>query len=65
MDDNADLRPHGGKYGLERDDIRRYEMICYHIGRVLPGFDRFDIQESYGKVLLRLFARRQSCCCST
>ena len=62
VDDNADLRPHGGNlaavlYGLERDDIRRYEMICYHIGRVLSGFDRFDIHESYGKVLLRWKAK--------
>ena len=34
MDDNADLRPHGGNlaavlYGLERDDIRRYEMKTF------------------------------------
>ena len=38
---------------LERRDRRRYELICDHIGRVLPGFDRFDLQEVRGKVALR------------
>ena len=42
---------------LEYEDIRRYEMICRQIGRILPGFDRFDIQESYGKVALRWKAK--------
>ena len=42
---------------LEREDIRRYEMVCRQIGRILPGFDRFDIQESYGKVALRWKAK--------
>ena len=32
-------------------------MICRHVGRVLPGFDRFQIEESYGKVFLRWKAR--------
>ena len=52
------LRSHGGNPGavllrLEQEDIRRFEMICYHIGRVLPVFDRFEIEETYGTVLLR------------
>ena len=38
---------------LEREQVRRYERICRHIGRVLPGFDRFQIEEQYGKVALR------------
>ena len=42
---------------LEREDIKRYELICQHISRVLPVFDRFQIEESYGKVLLRWKAK--------
>ena len=42
---------------LEREDIRRYEVICRHIGRILPGFDRFVLEESYGKVMLRWQAK--------
>ena len=38
---------------LEREDRLRYELICNHIGRVLPGFDRFDLQEGQGKIALR------------
>ena len=52
------LLPDGGNlaavlYRLERDDVRRYDYICRQIQRVLPAFDRFDLEESYGKVLLR------------
>lgn len=58
VEDNNYLRNHGGNlaavlYRLEREDVRRYEVICRHIGRILPGFDRFVLEESYGKVLLR------------
>lgn len=61
-EDNARLRGNGSNlsailYRLEREDTRRYELICRHIARVLPGFDRFDIQESYGKTLLRWRAK--------
>ena len=61
-EDNNYLRSHGGNLAaillrLEREDIRRFEMICRHVGRVLPGFDRFQIEESYGKVFLRWKAR--------
>lgn len=42
---------------LERENIKRYERICQHIGRVLPLFDRFQVEESYGKVLLRWKAK--------
>ena len=60
--DNAQLRSHGGNLGavllrLEREDIRRFEMICYHIGRVLPVFDRFEMDETNGTVRLRWKAR--------
>lgn len=60
--DNNQLLSHGGNlaailYRLEREDIRRFDRICQHIGRILPDFDRFMIEESYGKVLLRWKAR--------
>lgn len=56
--DNGQLRSHGGNlaavlYRLEQEDFRRYEYICKQIGRILPGFDRFDLAERYGKVILR------------
>ena len=61
-EDNNYLRSDGGNlaavlYRLEREDIRRYKVICRHIGRILPGFDRFVLEESYGKVLLRWQAK--------
>ena len=60
--DNSYLRSDGGNLAavllrLEREDIRRFEAICRHVGRVLPLFDRFHIEESYGKVMLRWRAR--------
>ena len=42
---------------LEREDVRRFETICDHIRRVLPVFDRFQIEEDYGSVLLRWKAK--------
>ena len=61
-EDNNQLRSHGGNlaailHRLEQEDIRRYETICSHIGRVLPVFDRFAIEPSYGKVSLRWKAK--------
>ena len=57
-EDNLRLRSHGGNlaavlYRLEREDRPRFDLICRHVARILPGFDRFDIEESYGRVLLR------------
>lgn len=62
VEDNNRLRTHGGNlaavlYRLEHEDIKRYELICETVSRVLPVFDRFHIEESYGKVLLRWKAR--------
>ncbi len=62
VEDNNHLRSHGGNlaavlHRLEQEDIKRFEMICQHIGRVLPVFDRFQIDESFGKVLLRWKAK--------
>ena len=61
-EDNATLRTHGGNlaavlHRLEQEDNRRFEHICQHIARVLPVFDRFEVEESYGRVLLRWKAR--------
>lgn len=42
---------------MEQENIKLYERICQHISRVLPVFDRFQIEESYGKVLLRWKAK--------
>ncbi len=58
LTDNSQLRSHGGNlaavlYRLEQQDIKRYELICRQIGRILPGFDRFAIEEEYGRVLLK------------
>ena len=61
-EDNYQLRSHGGNlaavlYWLEHNDVRRYEEICRQIGRILPGFDQFEIRESFGKVALRWKAK--------
>ena len=60
--ENNRLRSDGGNlaavlHQLEHSDVRRYEFICRQIGRILPGFDRFAIEESYGKVALRWKAK--------
>ena len=60
--DNNYLRSHGGNLAavllrLEREDFQRFERICRHIGRVLPVFDRFQIEESYGTASLRWKAK--------
>ncbi len=61
-EDNHYLRSDGGNLAsillrLERQHIRRFETICRHVGRVLPVFDRFQIEESYGKASLRWRAK--------
>ena len=60
--DNNYLRSHGGNlaailHRLEQEDIKRFNLICRHITRILPVFERFEIEESYGKVLLRWAAK--------
>lgn len=60
--DNNYMRSHGGNLAavllrLEREDLDRYELVCEQIGRVLPGFDRFELEESYGRVGLRWKAK--------
>ena len=58
VEDNNYLRTHGGNlaavlHRLEQEDVRRFEHISRHVRRVLPVFDRFQVDESYGKVSLR------------
>lgn len=58
VSDNNVLRNRGSNlaavlYRMEREDYRRYERICGYIGRILPGFARFDLEENQGKVALR------------
>ena len=62
LEDSNRLLSHGGNlaavlYRLERIDVRRYDYICRQIQRVVPNFDRFAIEESYGKVMLRWKAK--------
>ena len=62
VSDNHSLRTHGGNLAavllrLEREDVRRFESICRHVQRVLPVFDRFELEESDGKVALRWKAK--------
>lgn len=56
-DDNLRLRRHGGNlpallWRLEEEDPEVFQEICQQIRRVLPGFQRFEVDESYGKVSL-------------
>ena len=56
--ENHSLRSDGGNlapilHRLEREDLARYNLICRHIRRMLPVFERFVLNESYGKVYLR------------
>ena len=58
VEDNMYLRSHGGNLAavllrLEREDAQRLELICRHIRGALPVFDRFELAESHGKVMLR------------
>ena len=56
------LRSDGGNlaailYRLEDEYNSQFELICRHITRVLPIFERFYLEESYGKLLLRWKAK--------
>ena len=62
VSDCAQLRSHGGNLApvlmrLEREKFRLYDLICRQIGRMVPGFERFDLVEQYGKVALRWKAK--------
>ena len=56
--ESRQLRSDGGNlaavlYRLEQEDLKTYDGICHKIRRILPGFDRFVLEEDYGKVMLR------------
>lgn len=55
--DSIYLRSNGGNLApvllrLQREDIRRFELITKQIRRILPTFERFDIREAGGRALL-------------
>ena len=61
-EDSHRLLEHGGNLApilihLRQNDLRRYELICRHIRRVLPEFDGFELGVDYGKTLLRWRAK--------
>ena len=61
-EENNYLRSDGGNLAavllrIEQRNLRLFESICDYIRRVLPIFDRFQIKEDYGKVLLRWKAK--------
>ena len=39
-------------YWLRENDPKRYDLICKQISRILPAFDRFDLENRSGKVAL-------------
>ena len=56
-EDSAYLRSNGGNLAaillrLEREDVRRYDLINRQIQRILPTFERFDIPEVGGRAYL-------------
>lgn len=62
VEDNNSLRSDAGNlaavlHRLEQRDLKRFKLICHYIGRILPVFDRFIIEDSYGKVSLRWKAK--------
>ena len=62
VEDNNSLRSDAGNlasilYRLEQEDLGKFKLICHYVDRILPVFDRFAIEESYGKVSLRWKAK--------
>ena len=58
VEDNHRLLEHGGNLApvllrLRAHHPTKYELICRHIRRVLPEFDDFELEEAYGKTILR------------
>lgn len=58
LDDWMRFRSDGGNLAPVLRAVRhyapgRYEQICRHIGRVVPGFRRFDIVDTFGKTMVR------------
>ena len=60
--DSFRLWPNGGNlaavlHRMRQEDPRRYEHLRRHIRWILPGFDRFAIEDENGYVILRWLAR--------
>jgi len=60
--DNGHLRSDGSNlaailYRMREEDLPRYEYICAQVARVLPVFQAFELDEEYGRVLLRWRAK--------
>ena len=58
VEDNHRLLEHGGNLApvllrLKAHHPTKYELICRHIRRVLPEFHDFQLEEAYGKTILR------------
>ena len=58
VEDNHRLLEHGGNLApvllrLRTHHPNKYDLICRHICRVLPGFNDFQLKEDYGKTILR------------
>ena len=65
VEDIHRLLEHGGNLGpillrLQEHHLSKYEMIRRHIRRVLPEFDDFQLDEDYGKTILRWQAKNTS-----
>ena len=58
VDDSHRLLEHGGNLGpillrLREHHFSKYQLICRRIRQVLPEFDDFQLDEDYGKTILR------------
>ena len=58
VEDSHRLLEHGGNLGpvllcLQEHHLSKYELICRYIRQVLPEFDDFQLNEEYGKTILR------------
>ena len=54
-DDGRNLAPI--LYRLQQEDIKRFDLICQQVGRILPPFKRFILEPQSGKVLLQWSAK--------
>ena len=54
-DDGRNLAPI--LYRLQQEDIKRFDLICQQINRILPPFKHFILEPQSGKVLLQWSAK--------
>ena len=62
VEDSHRLLEHGGNLGpvllrLRAHHLSKYKLICRRIRQVLPEFDDFELEEEYGKTILRWRAK--------